>query len=694
MNHVFIQILNNSLIASLLILAVMIVRLMIKRAPKWFSCVLWGLVAIKLVLPFSIESVFSLVPSSQPIPSDIEYSAIPHIDSGVEVINRVVNPVIEKNFTPQEVVSVNPLQIVIMVCSVVWIAGMIALLMYSFLSYLLLKKKVAASRKINGNVYVCDEVVTPFILGVLRPRIYLPTGVSDETMECILEHEKAHLKRMDYVWKPLGFGILAVYWFHPLCWVAYVLHCKDIELACDEKVTRDKDKEWKATYCQALLDCNTQRRIIAVCPIAFGEVSVKDRVKSVLNYKKPAFWIVAAAIVVSIIVVVCFMTNPKSLSDKNEDHEITTENSTSGKDTREIEYAAASVDVNTMPGADGAQIDCGNDNYIVFHDYYGLFVYNWAERKLQTSLNLASIGCEATQGDAACEVFPTDDFSVVIHAMNSDKMYEFDYINNKVTEQMYEATRTYSSKNLVILSDYVEQDPTIWKSYYSYLGEQDSERVLIWLETGSGLPIDLSIHIKYIDMDAEERVQIFGKQDNTANLAENLQIGTITSSRIKSDVTLGVLRWDMFLHFSGKTFQCDEYVEPKHGFASDEWCSLGGIGVCDDAELAEREVFENGVLKEYHDVDNHMTNEKIEEFSFGNYTGCLYTYELDLFTAAEEYEAMEKGKIEESDLRIMKHWVAFYTKGEGEPLYMQFFNCDYFTKEEVLVNIESSAVLN
>lgn len=545
MNHVFIQILNNSLIASLLIFAVMIVRLMIKRAPKWFSCVLWGLVAIKLVLPFSIESVFSLVPSSQPIPSDIEYSAAPHIDSGVEVINQVVNPVIEKNFTPQEVVSVNPLQIVIMVCSVVWIAGTIALLMYSFLSYLLLKKKVAASRKINGNVYVCDEVVTPFILGVLRPRIYLPTGISDETMECILEHEKAHLKRLDYVWKPLGFVILAVYWFNPLCWVAYVLHCKDIELACDEKVTRDKNKEWKAAYCQALLDCNTQRRIIAACPVAFGEVSVKDRVKSVLNYKKPAFWIVAAAIVVSVIVVVCFMTNPKSLSDKNEDHEITTENSTSIKDVKEVEYTAASMDANTMP-----------------------------------------------------------------------------------------------------------------------------------------------------DMDDEENVQIISKQDNTASLAENLQIGTITSSSIKSDVTLGVLRWDMFLHFSGKTFQCDEYVEPKHGFASDEWCSLGGIGVCDDAELAEREVFENGVLKEYHDADNHMTNEKIEEFSFGNYTGCLYAYELDLFTAAEEYEAMEKGEIEESDPRTMKHWVAFYTKGEGEPLYMQFFNCDYFTKEEVLVNVGASVDLN
>lgn len=534
MNHIFIEILNNSLITSLLIIAVIIVRMIIKKAPKWFSCVLWGLVAIKLVFPFSIESVFSLVPSAKPIPSDIEYSATPQIESGVDAINRVVNPVLEQNFAPQTVISINPLQIVIMVCSIVWIAGIIGLLMYSFISYLLLKRKVVASRKLNGNVYVCDEVVTPFILGILRPRIYLPTGISDKNRECILEHEMAHLRRFDHLWKPLGFVILALYWFNPLCWVAYILLCKDIELACDEKVTRDKDKEWKATYCQALLACNTQRRIIAACPVAFGEVSVKDRVKSVLNYKKPAFWIIAIAVVVSVIIAVCFMTNPKTLSGKNENNEITTEDCTKINDTKEVEYTEAS----------------------------------------------------------------------------------------------------------------------------------------------------------------EDGAQVFNTQDETANSVDNLQIGTITSSKIKSEVTLGVLRWDMFLHFSGKIFQCDEYVEPKHGFASDEWCALGGIGVCDDAQLAEREVFENGKLTGYYDTDNHMSNEKIEEFSFGNYTGCLYMYELDLFSAAEEYEAMEKGEIVEGDPRTIKHWVAFYTEGEGETLYMQFYNCDYFTKEEALENVMSSGEQN
>lgn len=694
MNHIFIEILNNSLITSLLIIAVIIVRMIIKKAPKWFSCVLWGLVAIKLVFPFSIESVFSLVPSSKPIPSDIEYSATPQIESGVDAINRVVNPVLEQNFAPQAVTSINPLQIVIMICSIVWIVGIIGLLMYSFISYLLLKRKVAASRKLNKNVYVCDEIVTPFILGILRPRIYLPTGISDKNRECILEHEMAHLRRFDHLWKPLGFVILAGYWFNPLCWGAYILLCKDIELACDEKVTRDKDKEWKATYCQALLACNTQRRIIAACPVAFGEVSVKDRVKSVLNYKKPAFWIIVIAIVVSVIIAVCFMTNPKTLSGKNENNEITTEDSAKINDTKEVDYTQANVDINTVPGADGAQIDCGNDKYIVFHDYYGLFVYNWPERKLQTSLSLASIGCDATQGDAVCEVFMTEDYSVLIHALNSDKMYEFDFINNKVTELAYDSTRIKSEKNLVNLSDYVEQDTTIWQSYNAYLTDIDSEKVLFWLESGSGLPIDLSLHIKFTDTDDVETVQIFSKQDETANLVDNLQIGTITSSKIKSEVTLGVLRWDMFLHFSGKIFQCDEYVEPKHGYASDEWCALGGIGVCDDAQMTEREVFENGKLTEYYDTDNHMTNEKIEEFSFGNYTGCLYMYELDLFSAAEEYEAMEKGEIEEGDPRTIKHWVAFYTEGEGEPLYMQFYNCDYFTKEESLENVMSSGEQN
>jgi beta-lactamase regulating signal transducer with metallopeptidase domain len=318
-NYIFIRLLNNTLVASVLIIAVIITRILIRKAPKWISCALWGLVAIRLVFPFSIESVLSLIPSAEPIPVDIEYQTVPQIESGVPAINHVVNPVIESNFTPQVAVSFNPLQIVLFIAEILWCVGIIVLCVYAIISYIVLRKKVSAAQKVFDNVYVCDEVSSPFVLGIVRARIYLPSGLDGEVRECVLEHEKAHLKRFDHLWKPVGFIILAVYWFNPLCWVAYVLLCKDIELACDEKVTKDKDRAWKATYCQALLDCNVNRRIITACPVAFGEVSAKDRIKSVLNYKKPSFWIIIAAIVICAVVAVCFMTSPKKAVDNSSD---------------------------------------------------------------------------------------------------------------------------------------------------------------------------------------------------------------------------------------------------------------------------------------------------------------------------------------------------------------------------------------
>ena len=325
MNKIFIEILNNALIASMLIFAVIVVRLIIKRAPKWIACALWGLVAVKLVIPFRIESVLSLVPSAEPIPGDIEYSATPHIETGVNSINQAVNHMLMENFTPRPEYSANPLQIVISVCSLIWIAGIVCMLLYLLISYAVLKKKVAASQNVYENVYMCDEAASPFILGIIRPVIYLPSGLSKEVTRCVLEHERTHLKRYDHLWKPFGFFILSVYWFNPLCWIAYILLCRDIELACDEKVTKDKDNNWRAVYCQALLDCSAKRKIIAACPVAFGEVSVKDRVKSVLNYKKPAFWVVITAIIISVIVAVCFMTSPagKSLDENVTDEDIT-----------------------------------------------------------------------------------------------------------------------------------------------------------------------------------------------------------------------------------------------------------------------------------------------------------------------------------------------------------------------------------
>jgi len=318
MSTVFLKILNLSYSASWLILAVIAVRLLLKKAPKWVTCLLWALVAIRLVVPFSLESALSLLPSSEVVPANIEVTNTPHIESGIYAVNSAVNPVMETAFAPDQANSVNPMQVIVAAAGIIWLAGIFAMAVYAFISYVKIKRSVRTAALLEKGIMECDEVKSPFILGIFRPIIYVPSGMDSETLELVLAHEKAHLKRCDYVWKPLGYALLAVYWFNPLSWLAYVLLCRDIESACDEKVIRDKSSDYMAAYSQALLNCSVQRRRIVACPVAFGETGVKMRIKNVLNYKKPAFWIIIASLVVCVVLAVCFLTNPKkeeSVSD-------------------------------------------------------------------------------------------------------------------------------------------------------------------------------------------------------------------------------------------------------------------------------------------------------------------------------------------------------------------------------------------
>ena len=310
MSAVFLKVLNMSITASWLILAVVLTRLILKKAPKWIPCLLWGLVAIRLICPFSFESVLSLIPSSETIPVNIAEQHEPAITSGITIVNEAVNPVVAESFTPAPTDSANPLQIVIPVAAIIWIAGIVIMLAYALISYLKLKKTVSVCVPVGERLLACDEVKAPFILGVFRPVIYVPSSMSGKTLAHVIRHEKAHLQRHDHWWKPLGFLLLSVYWFNPLCWIAYILLCRDIEMACDEKVIRDMDKDDMAAYSQALLDCSFPRKRIAACPLAFGEVGVKERIKGVLNYKKPAFWIIVVAVAACVVTGVCFLTNP------------------------------------------------------------------------------------------------------------------------------------------------------------------------------------------------------------------------------------------------------------------------------------------------------------------------------------------------------------------------------------------------
>lgn len=311
MTDIFLHILNQSLAAGWLILAVLVLRLILKKAPKWITCILWALVAVRLFLPFTLESAFSLIPSAETVSADIMYEKTPAINSGISAINHSVNPVISNSFAPNMAASVNPLQIWFFIAGIVWIVGIVGMLLYAAASYVRLRLKVRTAVKWKENLWQSEYVNSPFILGIFRPRIYLPYNMEEKEAELVTAHERAHLKRHDHWWKPLGFVILAIYWFHPLCWLAYWMLCKDIELACDEKVIRDYDAEQKKSYSEVLLNCSVNHRSISACPLAFGEVGVKERIRSVLNYKKPTFWVIVAAIVICIVVAVCFLTNPK-----------------------------------------------------------------------------------------------------------------------------------------------------------------------------------------------------------------------------------------------------------------------------------------------------------------------------------------------------------------------------------------------
>ena len=312
MNELFLKIINMSISASWLILAVLILRLVLKKAPKWVNVLLWGIVAVRLICPLSFESALSLIPSSETIPLDIEMAAKPTIDSGVPAINSVVNPVLSSFAPPQHVLtSANPLQIWIPILNIIWLIGVGALLLYTAVSYWRLCRKVDTAVRYKGNIFQSENVSSPFVLGIIKPRIYLPFNMNGQDLEHVVAHEQAHIRRKDHWWKPLGFLLLTIHWFNPLMWLAYVLLCRDIELACDEKVIKELGNEQRADYMQALVACSVNRRMIAACPLTFGEVGVKERVKSVMNYKKPAFWVIIIAVIICVGVAACFLTNPK-----------------------------------------------------------------------------------------------------------------------------------------------------------------------------------------------------------------------------------------------------------------------------------------------------------------------------------------------------------------------------------------------
>lgn len=303
MGSIFVKLVNMSIIASLLIITVIILRIVLKKAPKWIFCLLWGIVAVRLMIPFSPKSALSLISNPEPF-----NPAVIQLSQGAENSG---------SFTADSANPVFSVWNLTFLSGAVWLTGFVILLCYAIISYYRMKKRLQEAVLLHENICICDHVSSPFILGIFRPRIYLPSGMGEEEAAYVIAHEQAHLKRRDHIWKPLGFLLLSVYWFNPLIWAAYSLFCKDIESACDEKVIKDLNFSERKKYSEALFLCSLQRKNITAYPLAFGEIGVKERIKNVLNYKKPAFWIGVTAVLICMIVAVCFLTVSKN--DTSED---------------------------------------------------------------------------------------------------------------------------------------------------------------------------------------------------------------------------------------------------------------------------------------------------------------------------------------------------------------------------------------
>jgi len=306
----FLLLLNMSISAGWVILLLLLLRPFIKKAPRWVNVLLWGIAAIRLVLPFGIKSNISLMPSTQTVSPDILYDAAPKIHSGIYAVNTLVNPIITESFAPTPGDSINPLQVYTAVASFIWIIGIAALLIYGIMSYYLLYRRIRFAVMAEKRVYESASVPSPFILGIIRPRIYLPSGLDEAARQFVLAHERAHIKRGDHLIKPFGYLLLTLYWFSPLVWIAYILLCRDIEEACDQKVIKELGDEAKTAYSETLLSLSSRNKTVSACPLAFGETNVKKRIESVLNYKRPAFWIIIASVLLSAAVTVFFLTDP------------------------------------------------------------------------------------------------------------------------------------------------------------------------------------------------------------------------------------------------------------------------------------------------------------------------------------------------------------------------------------------------
>ncbi len=408
MAALFLKLLNMSISSSWLVLAVLLLRLLLNKAPKWINGILWGIVGLRLIMPFSFESVLSLIPSTQTI-SKAPDAPRPHIESGVAAFDNQVNDYLHGHYFEGVTKPAGYFADITTILAVLWLIGVVVFLAYAIISYLRLSKKVGTAVLLYENIFQSERVGSPFVLGIVRPKIYLPFSVNEQNIFYVIAHEKAHISRKDHLWKPIGFLIFAIHWFNPLMWLGYILLCRDIELACDEKVIKEFDKSKRADYSQALLNSSINRRNISACPLAFGEVSVKKRIKTVIKYKKPAFWIVVAAIIISFAVAVCFLTDPPQRNTAD----IIEQKSDSTLDGISLSIVSAEF-LGEEPSI-SVKLENNSGKEIIFGEEFHLYYVQGTERidcNVNEDVLWALVGYNVTPGKAAKHTYSLNEQNI------------------------------------------------------------------------------------------------------------------------------------------------------------------------------------------------------------------------------------------------------------------------------------------
>lgn len=488
MQEFFLEIVSMGINASWMILAVLILRVLFCKSPKWIACFLWVLVGIRLICPWNIESAMSLVPIRLEVPLGYSEKNSDKNDGVAAYINIDHNPIVNRYIktakhipspnqsstdkslmTDNENVSVpgQNEQIVlnsnvIKIAMIMWLCVMIAMLLYFFMSFIYICKKTETATLLRENIWESEFVTSPFVFGLLRPRIYIPYGITQENLSYILAHECTHIKRKDHIIKLSAFFILSVYWFHPLVWVAYALLGRDIELACDEKAAAAMDKQERKKYLLTLLSCSVSKRSASIYPLAFGKIGIKERVIRMKRWKKPSLLLMIATLFAGIIVSLCFLTNPTRQELVDAQEFVNTKET--NKDNGVLEVKKALVDLSENTGADGTMLYYVDDNKIIFGGNFGLFVHDKASGKIVQSLDLEYIGCNQTQGDNYCEIaVDKQGQRVYLNPLRQKKLYILDLLSDKLEVKEYPDSDIWKDSSLDLFS--VENTKEV--SYYN-----------------------------------------------------------------------------------------------------------------------------------------------------------------------------------------------------------------------------------